>query len=77
MRSNDCAVKFRPRRDRTNLSRSCALLSLDASEQLQNDVKPLINGLDKARLPDTKRVTSCLEVCSLGWRYQANALIEP
>jgi hypothetical protein len=77
MRSSDCAVKLCSRRDRTSLSRSCALLSLDdASEQLQNGVKPLINGLDKATLPDTRRVTSCLEVGSLGWRYQADALID-
>ena len=38
--------------NRTSLSRSCALLSLDdASEQLQNGAKPLINGLNKATLP--------------------------
>jgi hypothetical protein len=77
LRSSDCAVELSSRRDRTSLSRSCALLSLDdASEQLQNGTKPLINGLNKTTLPDTRRVTSCLEVGSLGWRYQADALID-
>jgi hypothetical protein len=59
MRSRDCALKFCPRRNRTSLSRSCALLCFyDASERLQNAVKPLVNGLNKAKLPDSKQVTS-------------------
>ena len=75
MRFGDCAVKFCPRRDRTSLSKSCALLNLDDASELQNGVKPLINGLNKATRYQA-RGTSSLEVGSLGWRYQANALIE-
>ncbi len=57
MRSSDCAVKFCPRRDRTSHSRSCALLNLDdASEQLQNGVKPLINGLIEACKSDNTSI---------------------
>jgi X-X-X-Leu-X-X-Gly heptad repeat protein len=76
MRSSDGAVKLCSRRDRTSLSGSCALLSLDNIQQLQNGTKPLINGLNKATLPDTRCVIRCLEVGSLGWRYQANSLLE-
>jgi hypothetical protein len=65
MRSSDCVVKLCSRRDRTSLSRSCALL---------NGVKPLIQGLEKAMLPDTGRATICLEVCSR-LPIQANSLI--
>jgi hypothetical protein len=65
MRSSDCAVKLCSRRDRTSLSRSCVLL---------NGVKPLIQGLDKAMLPDTGRATICLEGCSR-LPIQANSLI--
>ena len=36
----------------------------DASEEPQDGVQPMIKGLDKATRPNSRRVTSCPEVCS-------------
>src|SRR5277367_1338413 len=37
-----------------------------ASEKLQDGAMPLIDGLDEAKLPNTRRVRSCLEWLSVG-----------
>ena len=65
MQYDDCAVTLREAETAHVLCPEVDLLSLeDASEEPQDGVPPMIKGLDKATRPNTRRVTSCPEVCS-------------
>jgi len=64
----DCAAKLPKARPHKSLFRSCALPILGtASEQLQDGAMPLINGLDKAKLPANQK-SEKLSRIALSWR---------